>query len=53
MQISPQLKLDKVKNQAIATTSFGEVELLNRVMHIAFAANAGDVNWCNQDKEKY
>ena len=46
-----ETELEKVKNQALATTSFGEVELLNRVMNIAFAANAGDVNFCNQDKE--
>lgn len=47
-----ELEMDKVKNQALATNAFGEVELLNRAMSIAFAANAGDVNWCNQDKEK-
>ncbi|MCP9769768.1 insulinase family protein [Lacihabitans sp. LS3-19] len=46
------IELDKVKNQAYSTIAFGEVELLNRVMNIAFAANAGDVNYCNQDKEK-
>lgn len=45
-------ELDKVKHQALATAAFGEVELLNRVMNIAFAANAGDVNYCNEDKEK-
>ena len=47
-----ETELEKVKHQAMATSSFGEVELLNRVMNIAFAANAGDVNYCNQDKEK-
>jgi predicted Zn-dependent peptidase len=47
-----EIELEKVKNQALATTSFGEVELLNRAMNIAFAANAGDVNYCNQDKEE-
>jgi zinc protease len=46
------IELEKVKHQALATAAFGEVELLNRVMNIAFAANAGDVNYCNQDKEK-
>lgn len=46
------IELDKVKHQALATAAFGEVELLNRVMNIAFAANAGDVNYCNQDKDK-
>jgi predicted Zn-dependent peptidase len=47
-----EIELDKVKHQALATVAFGEVELLNRVMNIAFAANAGDVNYCNQDKDK-
>ena len=46
------IELEKVKNQALATTAFGEVELLNRAMNIAFAANAGNVDWCNQDKTK-
>ncbi len=47
-----EIELEKVKNQALATTAFGEVELLNRAMNIAFAANAGNVDWCNQDKTK-
>ena len=46
------LEMQKVKNQAKSTIGFGEVELLNRVMNIAFAANAGDVNYCNQEMEK-
>jgi zinc protease len=45
-------ELEKVKNQAYSSIAFGEVELLNRVMNIAFAANAGNVEWCNEDKEK-
>jgi len=47
-----EIELEKVKNQALATVAFGEVELLNRAMNIAFAANAGNVDWCNQDKSK-
>ncbi len=47
-----EIELEKVKNQALATTAFGEVELLNRAMNLAFAANAGNVDWCNQDKTK-
>ena len=47
-----EIELEKVKNQALATAAFGEVELLNRAMNIAFAANAGNVDWCNQDKTK-
>jgi predicted Zn-dependent peptidase len=46
------IELDKVKNQAYSTIAFGDIELLNRVMNIAFAANAGDINYLNQDKEK-
>jgi len=46
------IELDKVKNQAYSTLAFGDIELLNRVMNIAFAANAGDINYLNQDKEK-
>jgi zinc protease len=45
-------ELEKVKNQAYSTIAFGEVDLLNRVMNLAFAANAGDVNYANLDVEK-
>jgi zinc protease len=45
-------ELEKVKNQAFSTHAFGEVELLNRVMNLAFAANAGNAEWCNEDLEK-
>lgn len=41
-------KLQKVKTQAISLDKFGETEVLNRAMKIAFAANAGDVNLCNE-----
>ena len=41
----------KVKNQSEASLAFSEVELLNRAMNIAFAANAGNVEWANQDAE--
>jgi zinc protease len=44
--------LTKVKNQAEATLAFSEVELLNRAMNIAFAANAGDVAYVNQESAK-
>jgi zinc protease len=46
------IELEKVKNQAYSTLAFGDIELLNRVMNIAFAANAGDINYLNQDKDK-
>jgi zinc protease len=41
----------KVKNQTEATLAFSEVELLNRAMNLAFAANAGNVDWANDDAE--
>jgi len=45
-------ELQKVKNQSESTLAFAEVELLNRAMNLAFAANAGDADWCNQDADK-
>ncbi|CAG4991070.1 putative zinc protease [Dyadobacter sp. CECT 9275] len=42
-------ELIKVKNQTEATLAFSEVELLNRAMNLAFAANAGNVDWANED----
>lgn len=45
-------ELAKVKNQAEATLAFSEVELLNRAMNLAFAANAGDADLVNQEAAK-
>jgi zinc protease len=45
-------ELDKVKHQAESTMRFSEVELLNRAMNLAMAANAGNAAWCNEDKLK-
>lgn len=45
-------ELQKVKNQSESSLAFAEVELLNRAMNLAFAANAGDADWCNHDSEK-
>ncbi|WP_221390461.1 pitrilysin family protein [Dyadobacter sp. NIV53] len=42
-------EVTKVKNQTEATLAFSEVELLNRAMNLAFAANAGNVDWANDD----
>lgn len=42
-------ELGKVKNQAEATLAFSEVELLNRAMNLAFAANAGNADWVNEE----
>jgi len=44
-------EVSKVKNQTEATLAFSEVELLNRAMNLAFAANAGNVDWANDDAE--
>ncbi len=43
--------LDKVKNQALSSLEFSEVELLNRTMNLAQAANAGNADYVNQEKD--
>lgn len=45
-------ELAKVKNQAESTLVFSEVELLNRAMNLAFAANAGNVEYANEESTK-
>ncbi len=47
-----ETELQKVKNQAESTLVFSEVELLNRAMNLAFAANAGNVEYANQEAAK-
>jgi predicted Zn-dependent peptidase len=42
-------ELAKVKNQSEASLAFSEVELLNRAMNLAYAANAGDPELVNQE----
>ncbi len=42
-------ELTKVKNQAESTLVFSEVELLNRAMSLAFAANLGDIDMVNTE----
>lgn len=42
-------ELEKVKNQAAATLAFGEVEVLNRAMNLAFASLSGDAELVNQE----
>ncbi|GAB4027916.1 M16 family metallopeptidase [Spirosoma koreense] len=42
-------ELMKIKNQAEATLAFSEVELLNRAMNLAYAANAGNPDLVNQE----
>jgi len=43
--------LQRVKNQAEASLVFGEVEVLNRAMNLAMAANAGNVEFVNSEAE--
>lgn len=45
-------ELEKVKNQAVSTLEFGEVEVINRAMALAFAALSGDTNLVNTEKQK-
>jgi len=47
-----EAELEKVKNQAESTLEFGEVEVMNRAMNLAFSALSGNVNWVNTEKEK-
>lgn len=42
-------ELKKVKNQAEATIEFGEIEVMNRAMNLAFAKLSGDVNLVNRE----
>ncbi|MBO0931743.1 M16 family metallopeptidase [Fibrella aquatilis] len=51
-QTVPEDELTKVKNQAESTLAFSEVELLNRAMNLAYAANAGDPELVNQEATK-
>lgn len=45
-------ELEKAKNQAEASLLFGEVELLERCMLLAFATNNGDPELANQEVAK-
>jgi zinc protease len=42
-------ELEKVKNQAYSTLEFGEVEVMNRAMNLAFAKLSGDANEVNEE----
>jgi zinc protease len=42
-------ELEKVKNQAYSTLEFGEVEVMNRAMNLAFAKLSGDANLVNHE----
>ncbi|MBL0741546.1 M16 family metallopeptidase [Chryseolinea lacunae] len=42
-------ELEKVKNQTESTLEFGEVEVMNRAMNLAFAKLSGDANLVNEE----
>jgi zinc protease len=44
-------ELEKVKNQAISTIVYGEVDILNRAMSIAFGAAMGNPNLVNEETD--
>lgn len=46
-----ELELEKVKNQALSTIEFGEVELLNRAMNLAFSSLSGDAGLVNRERD--
>jgi zinc protease len=45
-------ELEKVKNQAYSTLEFGEVEVMNRAMNLAFAKLSGDANEVNEESHR-
>jgi zinc protease len=45
-------ELEKVKNQAESTLEFGEVEVMNRAMNLAFAKLSGDANLVNEEGDQ-
>lgn len=47
-----EAELEKVKNQAVSTIEFGEVEITNRAMALAFAALSGNTNLVNTEKQE-
>ncbi len=51
-QFVSQEELQKVKNQVEASTIFGEIEVLNRAINLAYAGILGDPNLFNQELSK-
>ena len=47
-----EIELNKVKNQAESILEFGEVEVINRAMNLAFAKLSGDANLVNTEARK-
>ena len=48
---SDERELDKVKNQTESTLEFGEVEVLNRAMNLAFAKLSGNTGLVNEESK--
>ena len=46
------LELEKVKNQAEASVVFGEIDLLNRALNLAYAKLRGDANLVNEESAR-
>jgi len=44
-------EMQKVKNQSMASIEFGEVEVMNRAMNLAFASLSGDADLVNKEVE--
>lgn len=44
-------ELEKAKNQAAASLEFGEVEVINRAMNLAFASLSGDTGLINRESK--
>jgi zinc protease len=51
IQGSDQRELDKVKNQTESTLEFGEVEVMNRAMNLAFAKLSGNTELVNEESK--
>jgi len=51
-ELVPNEELEKVKNQAEASIVFGEIELLNRAMNLAYSKLIGDANLVNEESAK-
>ena len=45
-------ELEKVKNQAESSLEFGEVEVMNRAMNLAFGTLSGDPEFVNKESER-
>ena len=45
-------EMEKVKNQAAAGLEFGEVEVINRAMNLAFASLSGDADLVNRESDE-